>query len=83
MGQGEGQLWCGGIVTEINPVTGRTTQRRCPLVLDPILVTAGFMTHPCCDPGEVSELWPPETAGVLRGRVVQLDERRQRRGRAA
>lgn len=24
----------------------------CPLVLDPVLVAAGFTTHPCCDPGE-------------------------------
>jgi hypothetical protein len=30
----------------------------CHLVMDPVLPPAGFSTHPCCDPYEVSPLWP-------------------------
>jgi hypothetical protein len=66
-GQGAGRVRCGGIVSEVNPRTGRVRRRRCPLALDPVLVEAGFETHPCCDPGERSELWPPMSwpAGML------------------
>jgi hypothetical protein len=30
----------------------------CQLPMDPALVAAGYSTHPCCDPYEVSPLWP-------------------------
>jgi hypothetical protein len=30
----------------------------CQLPMDPVLRAAGFTTHPCCDPDEVSPLWP-------------------------
>jgi hypothetical protein len=30
----------------------------CQLPMDPVLPTAGFTTHPCCDPDEISQLWP-------------------------
>jgi hypothetical protein len=61
MGQGSGRAWCEGIVTETNRATGRTTQRPCPLALDPVLAAAGFTTHPNCDPAERSALWPVMT----------------------
>jgi hypothetical protein len=31
----------------------------CETAMDPVLPAAGFTTHPCCDPDEVSLLWPP------------------------
>lgn len=37
----------------------------CQLPMDPVLPKAGFTTHPCCDPNEVSPDWPPATAGPL------------------
>ena len=33
----------------------------CGLPLDPVLTRAGFETHPCCSPDEVSAAWPPLT----------------------
>jgi hypothetical protein len=30
----------------------------CQTPMDPVLPAAGFTTHPCCDPDEVSPLWP-------------------------
>ncbi len=33
----------------------------CQTPMDPVLPANGFTTHPCCDPAEVSPLWPPVT----------------------
>jgi hypothetical protein len=27
--------------------------------MDPVLFLAGYHTHPCCNPGEVSPSWEP------------------------
>jgi hypothetical protein len=35
------------------------SRRRCMVPLDPALIAAGFRSHPCCDPAEVSPIWPP------------------------
>jgi hypothetical protein len=35
------------------------SRRRCGRPLDPVLSLAGFQTHPCCDPAEVSATCPP------------------------
>lgn len=33
----------------------------CARAMDPVLHDAGFASHPCCDPAEVSDMFPPET----------------------
>jgi hypothetical protein len=50
-----------------------TACARCRRRLDPVLTGAGFRTHPCCWPGEVSALWPPETAGDPEALPVAID----------
>ena len=32
--------------------------RVCKVPMDPVLPANGYMTHPCCDPDEVSRTWP-------------------------
>lgn len=32
----------------------------CARLMDPVLQANGFASHPDCDPGEVSERFPPE-----------------------
>lgn len=34
----------------------------CRTPMHPVLPANGYRTHPCCDPSEVSPLWPPGTA---------------------
>lgn len=31
----------------------------CPVPLHPVLIEAGYSSHPACDPAEISPLWVP------------------------
>ena len=61
-----GLATCQGWVTEpahldaADPPRRRPeSRRRCVVPLDPVLIAAGFTTHPNCGPAEVSPIWPP------------------------
>jgi hypothetical protein len=42
-------------------VTGKWCCWVCARPMDDILYSSGFASHPDCDPGEISERFPPET----------------------
>ena len=45
---------------KIDKYTGLYCCWVCAKLMDPILQANGFASHPECDPGEVSERFPPE-----------------------
>ena len=45
---------------KVDEWTGRWCCWVCARPMDPVLYDNGFASHPECDPGEVSERFPPE-----------------------
>ena len=64
VGHRRGEVKEGPTAKQAEHSEGLALCRICQLAMDPVLPANGFTTHPCCDPDEISPMWPQPVKAV-------------------